>query len=256
MGRDIFTNKWVLGSMFGLLIFAGACYWYYQHTTAHYKAEAEQDDRLLQKWKANKAKQTTTADKEVTNTPADNITKPQRNKIGEETETNTDKQKADKFPDWHSLTPEQKQHIADQFYVQYGLKPPPHGYDYDWKEPGVPYLDENGNPVLRRLDEPVVRIRMGIGFAPTKEEFEKHNQLKNDRWRAKKRDDVAEVARLDAEIAALKAAAQRMRPLNVMSISTNAEAGSKASRFRKEKFNAALREHGLEHLISPWKKNY
>ena len=33
-----------------------------------------------------------------------------------------DEQDTDKTPDWHSLTPEQKQHIYDQFYVQFGLK--------------------------------------------------------------------------------------------------------------------------------------
>ena len=163
-----------------------------------------------------------------------------------------DEQEADKFPDWHSLTPEQQQAIYDQFYIQFGLKVPPRGYDYHWKEPGVPYLDENGNPVLRRLDEPIIKIRMGVGFAPTKEQFEKYNQLKEDRWQAKKRDDVAEVERLTAEIEALEASAQRMRPLSVSSSGTTAEQALKSRRMAKEKFNAALREHGLEHLISPW----
>ena len=163
-----------------------------------------------------------------------------------------DKQEADNFPDWHSLTPEQQQHIYDQFYIQLGLKVPPRGYTYDWKERGVPYLDENGNPVLRRLDEPVIRIRMGIGFAPTKQEFERYNQLKEARWQAKRRDDVGEVARLDAEIEILKASAQGMRPLSVGAGWMNAEGASKSRRMAKEKFNAALREHGLEHLISPW----
>ena len=103
--------------------------------------------------------------------------------------------KADKFPDWNSLTPEQRQQIADQFYVQFGLKVPPPGYDYDWKEAGVPYLDENGNPVLRRLDEPIIRIKMGIGFAPTLEEFERWNKLYDDQGWAEARGDVTEAKR-------------------------------------------------------------
>ena len=163
-----------------------------------------------------------------------------------------DEQDANKFPDWHSLTLEQKKHIYDQFYVQFGLKVPPRGYDYDWKEPGVPYLDENGNPVLRRLDEPLVRIRMGIGFAPTLEEWKRYSKLLDDQGWADARGDVAEVERIQSEIDALEASAQRMRPLSVSASWQNTEARLKARSFSKEKFNAALREHGLAHLISPW----
>ena len=163
-----------------------------------------------------------------------------------------DEQASNKFPDWHSLTPEQKQHIYDQFYVQFGLKVPPRGYDYDWKDAGVPYLDENGNPVLRRLDEPVVRVKMGIGFAPTAEEYKKYNKLLDDQGWADSRGDVAEVERITSEIEALEASVQRMRPLYVSSTATTNEQQSKARSFRRERFNAALREHGLAHLISPW----
>ena len=165
-----------------------------------------------------------------------------------------DGQKVDKFPDFHSLTPEQQQWIFDQFYVQRGLKPPPRGYQYRWKDINVPLLDENGNPVLHKIGEPYVEIEMGIGFAPTREEFEKYNQLQAERDLAEvSLNSSSEVDRLDAEIKALEAAVQRMRPLSVMSTSIGDEAASKAARVRREKYNAALREHGLEHLISPWK---
>lgn len=164
-----------------------------------------------------------------------------------------DGQESDKFPDFSSLTPEQQQQIFDQFYTRFGLKPPPFGYDYHWKEIGVPYLDENGNPVLHKIGEPIVDIQMKVGFAPTREEFEKYNQLKDDRDQADTRGDSAEVKRLDAEIKALESAVQRMRPVNGVTISIGDEAISKASRVTREKLNAALREHGLEHLISPYK---
>jgi len=101
-------------------------------------------------------------------------------------------QQAGKFPDWGSLTPEQRQQIADQFYIQFGLEVPPRGYDYHWKEPGVPYLDANGAPVLRRLDEPIVEVTMGIGFAPTLEEFKRHKQLMDAWIAASGSGDVAE----------------------------------------------------------------
>lgn len=74
MIRDIFTNKWIIGAVFLLLIFAGACYWYYQDTTAIHKRALERANKVFQEWEADKAKATTTAEKEVTNTPADNET--------------------------------------------------------------------------------------------------------------------------------------------------------------------------------------
>ena len=93
MTRGIYT-KWIIGAAFILLIFACGCILYYQHTIAADKQAAEQADKLLQQWKADKAKPPMPAEKEATNTPAESNTptaeKP-TNKIGEETETNTDK---------------------------------------------------------------------------------------------------------------------------------------------------------------------
>ena len=163
-----------------------------------------------------------------------------------------DEQEADKTPDWQSLTPEQRKQIANQFYIQLGLKVPPPGYEYRWKDRWVPLLDKNGNPVLHKKDEPIIEVRFGIGFAPTFEEYKKYNKLIDDRGWADSTGDVAEVTRLDAEIAAFETSVQRMRPLSITSISSNAEARSKSDHIAKETMNAALREHGLAHLISPW----
>ena len=93
MTRGIWT-KWIIGAAIGLIIVAIGCILYYQYTTAPYKAEADKDDKLLQQWKANKAKTPTTADKELPNTPAEsteNTAEKPTNNIGEETKTNTDK---------------------------------------------------------------------------------------------------------------------------------------------------------------------
>lgn len=158
-------------------------------------------------------------------------------------------QKVDTFPDWGSLTREQQKHIYDQFYVQFGLEVPPKGYDYHWKEPGVPHLDENGKPILRRLDEPYVEVEMGIGFAPTRQELEQYNKIYDDMGWATARGDLAEANRLEAELDALVESVQRMRPISVTAYGSTAEANAKSDQFSKEKFNAALREHGLEHLI-------
>ena len=161
-----------------------------------------------------------------------------------------DEQASDKTPDWNLLTPEQQKQIYAQFYTQFGLKVPPSGYHYHWKKPGVPYLDENGNPVLHRLDEPIVKVNMGIGFAPTLEELEKYKELMFNKGVAKSRGDSDEANKIQAEMDALEASAQRIRPLTVSSNTQTSEAQSKARSSRSKKMREALREHGLEHLIS------
>ena len=161
-------------------------------------------------------------------------------------------QAANKFPDWHSLTPEQQKHIYDQFYVQCGVPPPPKGYEYRWKDRWVPLLDENGNPVLHKIGDPIVEVRMGVDFAPTKEEYEEWKALDEAWGWAEARGDIAEAKRLKAERDALEASAQRMRPIGVGTMSIGREAKSKSRSFSRKAYNDALREHGLEHLISPW----
>ena len=79
MTRGIYT-KWIIGAAFVLLIVATGCILYYQHTTAQYKHEAEQADKLLQQWKADKAKTTTIAKKKKKLTPLRKAHRtPQRN---------------------------------------------------------------------------------------------------------------------------------------------------------------------------------
>ena len=165
-------------------------------------------------------------------------------------DSNPDSQESNKFPDWQSLTPEQQQQIFDQFYVQFGLEVPPKGYDYVWKDAGIPHLDENGKPMLRRLDEPVIDIEYGIGFAPTLEEFKKYKEIDEAWGWAEARGDTSEAQRLKSELDALTASVQRMRPLFVSSTSTNSEQKSKSDRMAKEAMRKSLREYGLEHLIS------
>ncbi len=171
--------------------------------------------------------------------------------VGMSDET-SDGQETDNTPDFWSLSREVQQQILDQFYIQHGLKPPPRGYQYRWKDINVPLLDENGNPVLHKIGEPIVDIQMRVDFAPTREEFERYNQLLEDQGWAEARGDFDEVERLSAEIEALEAAVQRVRPVHVMTSAVGDEAIAKSDRVTREKLNAALREHGLEHLISPW----
>ena len=73
MTRGIWT-KWIIGAAFLLLIVAAGCFLYYQHTTAQYKSEAYKDDKLLEKWKVDKAKPPTPAETESTKPPVESTT--------------------------------------------------------------------------------------------------------------------------------------------------------------------------------------
>ncbi len=167
-----------------------------------------------------------------------------------ETDGTPDVQETNGIPDFWSLTPEQRQAIFDQYYHQIGLKPPPRGYRYRWVDENVPLLDENGDPVLHKIGEPEVHIKMGIGPAPTREELEEYYQLKRDMNLAIAHGDLAEHDRLLAAVDAFEASVQRIRPVHVYTVSIGSEAKSKSDRVTDEKMHAALREHGLEHLIS------
>lgn len=47
MYRDIFTNKWTLGGFGFLVIFAGLCYLWYQHTTAPYREQTTEPTQII-----------------------------------------------------------------------------------------------------------------------------------------------------------------------------------------------------------------
>ena len=49
MYRDILTNKWFLAGFGFLVIFACACYLFYQHTTAPYRQQAAELDEIIRK---------------------------------------------------------------------------------------------------------------------------------------------------------------------------------------------------------------
>ena len=264
MLKDLFSNRLIIGALVFAVLSIGGSLLYLQHVERQSTKTLAETEEFVQWWKERNAPPKNgstegpmpdeTADTGKADTGKADTGKADTGKridIGIPDETSDDAQETDNTPDFWSLTPEQQKHIFDQFYVQFGLKPPPLGYNYKWKDVGVPLLDENGNPLLHKIGEPDVRIQMRVGFAPTREEFEKYNQLSEDWGWAEARGDVAEAERLKAELYALEASVQRMRPF-VMSISVGDEAAAKASRAMTEKLNATLREHGLEHLISPW----
>ena len=57
MGRDIITNKWILGAVGLLIIVAGGCYFYYAYTTAQHKKAAAELDEFVRQWEKDRKAQ-------------------------------------------------------------------------------------------------------------------------------------------------------------------------------------------------------
>lgn len=252
MFKNLFSNRLFIGALAFFILCVGGSLLYMRHVEQSETVKLAETEDFLRWWKQRQE----TGPPTVSEVPqSDTVSEAKSTeefaKTASETETPAADEQGD-FPDFASLSPEEQQQIYDQFYLQHGLDPPPQGYKYRWKDIGVPLLDENGDPVLQKEGEPWVTINYGIGFAPTREEYEKYEQLQEDQGWAESRGDVAEVARLTAEIEALEASVQRMRPLGATSIAVGAEANSKKDAAMDAKFNAALREYDLEHLISPY----
>lgn len=252
MLKDLFSNRLFIGALAFLVLCVGGSMLYYQHVKEQTaKAIAESED-FKQWWQERNAKEKAVAAEVAKSDAVSEADRTEEVVSVSDAVSVPSEAEQDDFPDFSSLSPEHQQQILDQFYLQRGLKPPPKGYKYVWKKIGVVLLDDNGKPVLQKEGEPWVTIQYGIGFAPTLEEYERYQKLQDDQGWAESRGDVAEVARLTAEIEALEASVQRMRPLGTMATWDSAEAKSKSSQFSKEKLNAALREYDLEHLISPY----
>ena len=252
MFKNLFSNRLFIGALVFFILCVVGSLLYMQHVEKQTAKALAESEAFQQWWQERNAKEKAVA-AEVEKSD-DAVTASHPEAVGDSAVVGapTDDAEIDNTPDFWSLSPEEQQQIFDQFYLQHGLNPPPKGYKYVWKEIGVALLDEDGNPVLQKEGEPWVEVKYGIGFAPTREEYEKYEQLQEDQGWAESRGDVAEVERLTAEIEALEASVQRMRPLSTMTTWASAEEKSNADRVRDEKFNAALREYDLEHLISPY----
>ena len=248
MLKDLFSNRLFLGALVFFMLCVGGSLLYQQHVYKETDEKLAETDEFLRWWKAGHA----TRASDATETPKSEAIETVESPVNA---PSVDDAENENFPDFWSLSPEERQQIYDQFYIQHGLKPPPKGYKYVWKDEGVARLDEDGNPILLKEGDPWVEIKMGIGFAPTLEEYERYEQLREDYEWADTRGEVAKAERLAAEIEALEASVQRMRPLSMTSFwsgPTGTQDKARSRRIAREKYNAALREHGLAHLISPY----
>ena len=141
----------------------------------------------------------------------------------------------------------------ERIYKKYGVQPPPPGYAYRMSDPGVLRLDEDGNPILYKKGEAVFDIVIGIGFAPTYEQYQHYLHLIRLRDAARHAGNDNRADRLNAEIGQLKADAQGEIPVVSCSLGVPkhlAEAAiKKADRRASEIMKQAYIDMGLGYMI-------
>ena len=152
-----------------------------------------------------------------------------------------------------SFTPEELIAMDKAFYTQQGLKPPPRGYQYLFDGVNQVRRDEAGNPVLHKIGDPVITIRIEKGFAPTREQLQRYDQLIDDQGRAESTGDTARAAEIAEEIKRLELASRGDVPAMSYSLMVPGymdydAAERKADTMAREALYNARREMGLEHL--------
>jgi len=152
-----------------------------------------------------------------------------------------------------SFTPEELVAMDKAFYKQQGLKPPPRGYQYLYDGVNQVRRDEAGNPVLHKIGDPVVTIRIQKGFAPTREQLQRYQQLIDDKWRAEQAGDTRRFAEIAEEIEQLELASRGDVPVMSFSLMVPGHMDydatyRKADKMAREALYKARREMGLEHL--------
>ncbi len=84
MTRDIITNKWIIGAIVFLIVFAGACVLWYRYDTAPYRQEAAEAAKLLRQREATQKADTENAVKRAADAPAESSTPPAEQPIVDE----------------------------------------------------------------------------------------------------------------------------------------------------------------------------
>ena len=151
-------------------------------------------------------------------------------------------------------TPEDIAELDRSYFGSLGLKPPPPGYHYIWDGPDVVKRDANGNPILQRDDEPYVQITTVIGFAPTRTQWERFNQLHRELADAESNGDTFRAQQLRNDIKQLEADAQGPVPSMSASYAVAPEDDTDAHREEMERKmdEAAIQAYmdlGLGHLV-------
>ena len=158
MSRDFLTNKWIIGSFLLLIIIAGGCYLWYQHSLTDDRKAAADAAEYARRLENQKAKQKAATETETTSTqaPAKNNTaeKPSTdNEMRNNTEAETLQQ---------SGTSAQTAETKDVRVSKFGFGPYPElPPDFPWQDlfdppyysedPNDPYKDEPDYELMHRV---------------------------------------------------------------------------------------------------------
>ena len=149
------------------------------------------------------------------------------------------------------------------FYKErFGLGPPPEGYGYLLIDGNEVVLNLDGTPVLQQMELPdgtrmEYEIELHEGFAPTREQWEHYQQLKQDREVALHRENRAEAARIQTQITQIEETARGLGPFGGSGswmIPTHLDTPAyraRLNKMEKELKNKALIHMGMEYLIRP-----
>ena len=249
MLKNLFSNRLFIGALAFFILCVVGSLLYQQHVYKETDKALTETKAFQQWWKARQA----TPPSDATETPKSEAVEAVASRVND---PSVDEAENENVHDFASYSSEELQQIYDQFYTERGLKPPPKGYDYRWARKNVPLLDENGNPILHKIGEPIVELEIRVGFAPTREEYERYDRLVIEEARARQEGQVAKANEILAEIEQLTADVQRERPFvkrstRLVSREEYEKDPNKRERVTKETLDAALREYGLEHLILP-----
>ena len=114
---------------------------------------------------------------------------------------------------WSELSLEERKQLVEIFYRERGLEPPPEGYEYRWASPDVPMLDDNGEPILHPIGEPIVEIETGIGFAPTPAQYQRYKALQRQYSQHLQAGNIVEAEQIATDIALLEKEAEGKIPI-------------------------------------------
>lgn len=145
MIRDIFTNKWILAGIGFLVIFAGLCYLWYQHTTAPYREQLAELNEIVRQSESQPTATTATPTETAADAPVES-TAPTAEKSINETIHVTDKTKTTQA---QAEVPAENTAATDVPVSPFGFGPYPEVPDgfpsnirIPWRGPDVKYSDE------------------------------------------------------------------------------------------------------------------
>ena len=108
MYRDFLTNKWILGGIGFLMIFAGLCYLWYQHDIADEKKAAAETSEFTRQWEKERKAAPKPVAKDVTKVPAENsdtTAEKNVNEVAAEVDNDTESGGTTEAPDPSKMSP-------------------------------------------------------------------------------------------------------------------------------------------------------